>query len=194
VVANEVKQLASQTAKATEEIALKIRGVQDNTGVAVGGIREINGIIQQINSVSTSIAGAVEEQSAATGEIARNVNEAAKGTEEVSRSIVSVSQAATETAGGAALTRLPWRRRERQPDGRRGRGPSAFFQETPWSSRRPGIGHAASPDARSREPSNLTTAAGTRWPSRAPTLCKIAHQVFVKAGPGALPAGIISGG
>jgi methyl-accepting chemotaxis protein len=102
VVANEVKQLASQTAKATEEIALKIRGVQDNTGVAVGGIREINGIIQQINSVSTSIAGAVEEQSAATGEIARNVNEAAKGTEEVSRSIVSVGQAATETAGGAA--------------------------------------------------------------------------------------------
>jgi methyl-accepting chemotaxis protein len=101
-VANEVKQLASQTAKATEEIALKIRGVQDSTGVAVGGIREINGIIQQINSVSTSIAGAVEEQSAATGEIARNVNEAAKGTDEVSRSIGSVSQAATETAGGAA--------------------------------------------------------------------------------------------
>jgi methyl-accepting chemotaxis protein len=102
VVANEVKQLASQTAKATEEIALKIRGVQDNTGVAVGGIREINGIIQRINDVSTTIAGAVEEQSAATGEIARNVNEAARGTEEVSRSIVSVSAAATQTAGGAA--------------------------------------------------------------------------------------------
>ncbi|HEX6042800.1 methyl-accepting chemotaxis protein [Longimicrobium sp.] len=102
VVANEVKQLASQTAKATEEIAQKIRGVQDNTGVAVGGISEINKIIQQINDVSTTIAGAVEEQSAATGEIARNVNQAAKGTEEVSRSIVSVSAAATQTAGGAA--------------------------------------------------------------------------------------------
>ncbi|HEX6039675.1 HAMP domain-containing methyl-accepting chemotaxis protein [Longimicrobium sp.] len=102
VVANEVKQLASQTAKATEEIAQKIRGVQDSTGVAVGGISEINKIIQQINDVSTTIAGAVEEQSAATGEIARNVNQAAKGTEEVSRSIVSVSAAATQTAGGAA--------------------------------------------------------------------------------------------
>ncbi|HEX6037810.1 methyl-accepting chemotaxis protein, partial [Longimicrobium sp.] len=102
VVANEVKQLASQTARATEEIAAKIRGVQDNTGVAVGGISEINKIIQQINDVSTTIAGAVEEQSAATGEIARNVNQAAKGTEEVSRSIVSVSAAATQTAGGAA--------------------------------------------------------------------------------------------
>ncbi|MBV9774594.1 MAG: hypothetical protein JO040_11625, partial [Gemmatimonadetes bacterium] len=102
VVANEVKQLASQTAKATDEISAKIKGVQDGTGTAVVGIREINEIIQQINAVSTSIAGAVEEQSAATGEIARNVNEAAKGTEEVARSITHVSQAATETAGGAA--------------------------------------------------------------------------------------------
>jgi methyl-accepting chemotaxis protein len=106
VVANEVKQLATQTAKATDEIARKIRGVQDNTGAAVSGIREINGIILKINDVSTAIAGAVEEQSAATGEIARNVNEAAKGTDEVSRSIVSVSQAATETAGGAAQSRM----------------------------------------------------------------------------------------
>jgi methyl-accepting chemotaxis protein len=102
VVANEVKQLASQTAKATEEIAAKIRGVQDSTGVAVGGIRAINGIIQQINTVSTSIAGAVEEQSAATGEIARNVTEAARGTEEVSRNITGMSRTAEETADNAA--------------------------------------------------------------------------------------------
>jgi len=102
VVANEVKQLASQTAKATEEISAKIRGVQDGTGTAVVGIRGINEIIQQINAVSTGIAGAVEEQSATTGEIARNVTEAARGTDEVARSITYVSQAATETAGGAA--------------------------------------------------------------------------------------------
>jgi methyl-accepting chemotaxis protein len=102
VVANEVKQLASQTAKATEEIARKIRGVQDNTGGAVGAIREISRIIEQINTVSTSVAAAVEEQSAATGEIARNVTEAARGTEEVARSITSVSAAAVQTAGEAA--------------------------------------------------------------------------------------------
>ncbi|MBV9773811.1 MAG: methyl-accepting chemotaxis protein [Gemmatimonadetes bacterium] len=105
VVANEVKQLASQTAKATDEIAAKIKGVQDNTGTAVVGIREISQIIERINTVSTSIAAAVEEQSAATGEIARNVNEAAKGTEEVARSITGVSQVANETADGAGQAR-----------------------------------------------------------------------------------------
>ncbi len=102
VVAHEVKQLAGQTARATEEIARKIRGVQDGTSGAVTAIRDISRIIEQINTVSTSVAAAVEEQSAATGEIARNVTEAARGTEEVSRSIVSVSAAATQTAGGAA--------------------------------------------------------------------------------------------
>ncbi|HEX7242783.1 MAG TPA: MCP four helix bundle domain-containing protein [Longimicrobiaceae bacterium] len=102
VVAHEVKQLAGQTARATEEIARKIKGVQDGTSGAVTGIRDISRVIEQINAVSTSVAAAVEEQSAATGEIARNVTEAARGTEEVSRSIVSVSAAATQTAGGAA--------------------------------------------------------------------------------------------
>ncbi len=102
VVANEVKQLASQTARATDEIARKIRGVQDNTGGAVTAIREIRGTIERINAVSTSVAAAVEEQSAATGEIARNVTEAARGTEEVTRSIGSVSATAVQTAGGAA--------------------------------------------------------------------------------------------
>jgi len=102
VVANEVKQLASQTARATEEIARRTRGVQDSTDTAVAAIHEIGRIIEQINSVSTSVAAAVEEQSAATGEIARNVNEAARGTEEVSRAVSSVSAAASQTAGGAA--------------------------------------------------------------------------------------------
>jgi methyl-accepting chemotaxis protein len=101
VVANEVKQLASQTAKATEEIAGKIAGVQQSTSAAVDGIRSIATVIQQLNSVSSSVAAAVEEQSAATGEIARNVSEAARGTEEVSRSMASVSGAASETASSA---------------------------------------------------------------------------------------------
>jgi methyl-accepting chemotaxis protein len=102
VVANEVKQLASQTARATEEIAQKIETVQSSTGGVVKGIRSIAAVITRINDISTTVASAMEEQAAATHEIARNVQEAARGTEEVSRSITSVSYAATETAGGAA--------------------------------------------------------------------------------------------
>ncbi|HET7322262.1 MAG TPA: methyl-accepting chemotaxis protein, partial [Longimicrobiaceae bacterium] len=81
VVANEVKQLASQTAQATEEIAAKIQNVQGKTGGAVTKIREINQVITQVHDISTTVAAAMEEQSAATGEIARNVTEAARGTE-----------------------------------------------------------------------------------------------------------------
>jgi methyl-accepting chemotaxis protein len=102
VVANEVKQLASQTARATEEIAQKIQTVQSSTGGVVKGIRSIAEVITRINDISTTVASAMEEQAAATQEIARNVQEAARGTDEVSRSITSVSYAATESAGGAA--------------------------------------------------------------------------------------------
>jgi methyl-accepting chemotaxis protein len=102
VVANEVKQLASQTAKATDEIAEKIQTVQLSTGGVVNGIRAIADVISRLNDISASVAGAMEEQAAATHEIARNVQEAARGTEDVNRSISSVNQAATETAGGAA--------------------------------------------------------------------------------------------
>jgi methyl-accepting chemotaxis protein len=102
VVANEVKQLASQTARATEEIAEKIQTVQQSTGGVVKGIRSIAEVITQINDISTTVASAMEEQAAATQEIARNVQQAARGTEEVTQSITSVSYAATETAGGAA--------------------------------------------------------------------------------------------
>jgi hypothetical protein len=76
----------------------------------------------------------------------------------------------------------------------RGRGPSAFFQAPHCRQQRPAACHPASPDARSREPSLRTTAAGTRLPSRVPRIHKIAHQVFVKAGSGALPAGLFAGG
>ncbi|MEQ8329940.1 MAG: methyl-accepting chemotaxis protein [Longimicrobiales bacterium] len=105
VVANEVKQLASQTATATEEIAEKIRGVQERTGNAVGGIRSISDVIERINAISTSIAGAVEQQSSAVAEIARSAAEASRGTEKVSRSITEVSGAAVGTAGSAEEVR-----------------------------------------------------------------------------------------
>ncbi len=102
VVANEVKQLASQTAKATEEIADKIQMVQLSTGGAVKGIRAIAEVITRLNDISATVASAMEEQAAATQEIARNVQQAARGTDDVNRSITSVTSAATETAGGAA--------------------------------------------------------------------------------------------
>jgi methyl-accepting chemotaxis protein len=101
VVATEVKQLASQTAKATEEIARRIQGVQGSTESAVGGIRSMADVIVQIRDISSTLASAMEEQSAATSEIARNVQEAARGTEEVSRSITTVSAAATQTSSTA---------------------------------------------------------------------------------------------
>jgi methyl-accepting chemotaxis protein len=96
VVANEVKELARQTAKATEEIGSKITGVQSDTASAIAAIKEIAGVINKINEISTTIAGAVEEQNAATSEISRNVSEAARGTAEVSSSIVMVSQVVSE--------------------------------------------------------------------------------------------------
>ena len=96
VVANEVKELARQTAKATEEIGDKIAGVQSETGLAISAIKQIAGVIDKINEISTTIASAVEEQNAATGEIARNVSEAARGTADVSYNIASVTQVALE--------------------------------------------------------------------------------------------------
>jgi methyl-accepting chemotaxis protein len=104
VVASEVKNLANQTAKATEEIAAQITKVQAGTKNAVDAIGSISKIIGEMSEISSSIASAVEEQSAATQEIARNVEQASAGTQEVSSNIVSVNQAATET--GAAATQI----------------------------------------------------------------------------------------
>ncbi|MGC2857357.1 methyl-accepting chemotaxis protein [Novispirillum sp. DQ9] len=101
VVANEVKNLASQTAKATEEIVGQINRVQQETQLAVGAIKDIGQVIQEVREISSSIASAVEEQNAATQEIARNVEQAALGTQEVSANIQGVTQAAGE-AGSAA--------------------------------------------------------------------------------------------
>ncbi len=102
VVANEVKELARQTAKATEEISQKIAAIQSATGGAQGAIKSISESINKINEISTTIASAVEEQTAATNEISRNVAEAAKGTAEVTNNIAGVSQAADEAGKGAS--------------------------------------------------------------------------------------------
>ncbi len=101
VVANEVKELANQTAKATEEISTKIEAIQLDTQSSVEAIGEITTVINEINDISNSIASAVEEQTATTNEMARNVAEAAKGAEEISENIAGVAQAAASTTQGA---------------------------------------------------------------------------------------------
>ena len=104
VVASEVKNLANQTAKATEEIANQIAKVQTGTKNAVDAIGTISSVIGEMSEIASSIASAVEQQSAATQEIARNVEQASMGTQEVSSNIVSVNQAANET--GSAATQI----------------------------------------------------------------------------------------
>jgi methyl-accepting chemotaxis protein len=102
VVASEVKNLANQTARATEEIGAQIGGIQSATREAVEAIEAIGKTISQIDDVNAGIASAIEEQGAATQEIARNVEQAAAGTQEVSSNIDCVSQAANETGEAAA--------------------------------------------------------------------------------------------
>jgi methyl-accepting chemotaxis protein len=104
VVANEVKELAKETAKATEEIGQKIEAIQNDTAGAVQAIQQIGQVISQINDIAGTIASAVEEQSATTSEISRNVAEAAKGSSEIAQNITSVATAAQNTTQGAGNT------------------------------------------------------------------------------------------
>jgi methyl-accepting chemotaxis protein len=104
VVANEVKELAKETARATEEISQKIDAIQTDTKAAVKAIGEVSGIINQVNDISSTIASAVEEQTATTNEIGRNVSDAARGTSEIARNISLVAQATLQTTSGAKDT------------------------------------------------------------------------------------------
>ena len=101
VVASEVKALATQTTKATEEIAAQINAVQGEITGTVGAIEGITATIGSINEIAATIAAAVEEQQAATAEIARNVEQAATGTSEVSSTIDTVTTAANDTGAAA---------------------------------------------------------------------------------------------
>ena len=101
VVANEVKELAKETAKATEDIGRKIDAIQGDTKGAVEAIGQITTVINQLNDISNTIASSVEEQTATTNEITRNVQEGAKGASQVAENIVSVAQAAKSTTQGA---------------------------------------------------------------------------------------------
>ena len=104
VVAHEVKELAKETARATDEIGVKIEAIQSSTKSAVQAIGQIDSVIKQINEISASIAAAVEEQTATTNEMGRNVNEAASGATEIATSISGVARTAQSTTVAANET------------------------------------------------------------------------------------------
>ena len=106
VVANEVKELAKETATATEDIGQKIVAIQGDAQAAVGAIDEISAVIARISDIQNTIASAVEEQTATTNEITRHVTEAATGANEIAASITGVAQAAHDTSSGAASTQI----------------------------------------------------------------------------------------
>lgn len=104
VVANEVKELAKETARATEDIGQKIEAIQSDTQGAVAAISEIAEVIGRINDIQTTIASAVEEQTATTNEIARSVTEAAAGANGIAEDVTQVASAAEDTRQGAQNT------------------------------------------------------------------------------------------
>lgn len=101
VVANEVKELAKETAKATEDISQKIEAIQQDTAGAVKAIEQVSSVINQINDISNTIASAVEEQTATVTEISRSISESSQGTSEIVHNISSVTQTAQSTTDGA---------------------------------------------------------------------------------------------
>ena len=101
VVASEVKALATQTAKATEEISAQVTNMQSTTGAAVAAIQGIAGTIGKMSEIAVTISSAVEEQGAATREIARNIQSAAEGSSDITNHIGGVSAAATATGDAA---------------------------------------------------------------------------------------------
>jgi methyl-accepting chemotaxis protein len=104
VVAGEVKELAQETARATEDIRTRVGAIQTDSSAAVAAIAEIGAVIDQINATQTAIAAAVEEQTATTNEMGRNVSEVAAGSNEISANVAEVAQAAAETTSAAANT------------------------------------------------------------------------------------------
>jgi methyl-accepting chemotaxis protein len=105
VVANEVKELAQETAQATEDIGRRVEAIQVDTADAVAAISEINSIIERISAYATTIAAAVEEQTATSSEMARSVSEAASGSGQIAESIRDVAEAVRVTTEGTEDSR-----------------------------------------------------------------------------------------
>ncbi|MBO3744132.1 methyl-accepting chemotaxis protein [Actinoplanes flavus] len=105
VVASEVKELALETAQATEDIAAKTLAIQTTTGEVTEAIAPIAGVVEQVNDLQTTIAAAMEEQSATSSEIGRNVSQVAAGSNEIAHKITLVAGATDSTAQSAGATR-----------------------------------------------------------------------------------------
>ncbi len=110
VVANEVKELARETARATEDITPKIEAIQEDTRRSVEAIRSVVQIIQKIDEIANTIAVAVEEQATTSEEISRNVSEAAKGTELIAESVHGKRRNGPGRPGGTPMSWRTWRR------------------------------------------------------------------------------------
>jgi methyl-accepting chemotaxis protein len=119
VVASEVKSLATQTAKATEDISAQISAIQTSTRNAVAAIEEIGTVIREISEIASSIAASVEEQGAATNEIARNIQQAAMGTRQVSENIGGVTATVGRSSTVAAQVKGAAEEVSKQSDGLR---------------------------------------------------------------------------
>ncbi|MEE4273975.1 MAG: methyl-accepting chemotaxis protein [Thermoanaerobaculales bacterium] len=104
VVANEVKELARETAEATDDIGQRVTAIQTDTDRAIGAISEIGTVVRTIHDIQTTIATAVEEQSATASEIGRNVSDAAVGSSEIARNVAGLAEAAESSSAGAATT------------------------------------------------------------------------------------------
>lgn len=116
VVAAEVKELATQTSKATEEISAQISAIQSSTAEAVDEIADVTNSMEEVNSYTASIAGAVREQGSATGEISRNVSEAAHGTMAVANAVAALNADISENSGSAAAMQEATLSMKRQAD------------------------------------------------------------------------------
>jgi methyl-accepting chemotaxis protein len=165
VVANEVKELAKETAKATEGISRKIELIQANTSGAIETISQIGGIIAQINDISNTIASAVEEQAATTNEIARNVAEAVRGSAQVTENITAVAMAAKSTTSGAAGTQQEAEALARMAAGLQsllGRSARDERPESRYRSRRDQPAHAVFEDLAARKNRELAGAVRSR--------------------------------
>ncbi|MET8154486.1 methyl-accepting chemotaxis protein [Actinoplanes sp. NPDC049668] len=104
VVAGEVKELAQETARATEDIRTRVGAIQADSSAAVAAIAEIGSVIDKINATQSAIAAAVEEQTATTNEMSRNVGEVAVGSQQISSNVAEVAEAAAETTNAASNT------------------------------------------------------------------------------------------
>jgi methyl-accepting chemotaxis protein len=134
VVANEVKELAKQTADATEDIAGRVTGIQGDARAAADAIGEITTVISQINDIQATIASAVEEQTATTNEISRSVNEAATGATEIASNVVGVAASARDASSGATNTLAAARDLAQMADALRGLvAQFTFERSTTWA-------------------------------------------------------------